>query len=444
MKVLLINFKDSGGGAAIAAMRLVQALNEAGVDAILAVPEKTCSSPYVMELPRKKRNFFSKAFRWLGNYIGKILLQIYLPIADRIHFHPFRFSTTNGIFHTTNFKSECDFDVNWINSSDFDVVNLHWINDVVSTKDIAKISKPIVWTMHDSWPCCGAEHHPNVMEDDTRWQVGYYRHNKPASTHGIDLCRKVWNQKKKYLSNKDITFTAPSIWEHDVLKSSALFKDRDCYLVPNIMDYSVFYPRDSKLVRLLFGIPSDRKVIGFGAAGDMDGPKAMKGSSLLFEALRRLENPEQYFLLVFGPVGSKFKSEISIPFFSSGYVANPQILACLYSACNVFVNPSIIENFSYTCLEAMSCAVPAVAFDGGGTGCLIDHKVTGYLAAPYNPVDIVYGIEYCISHSEELSENAFMKSREEYNREETVRKYVVVYEAALKKFQGGDHGGRHA
>ena len=105
MKVLLINFKDSGGGAAIAAMRLVQALNEAGVDAILAVPEKTCSSPYVMELPRKKRNFFSKAFRWLGNYIGKILLQIYLPIADRIHFHPFRFSTTNGIFHTTNFKS---------------------------------------------------------------------------------------------------------------------------------------------------------------------------------------------------------------------------------------------------------------------------------------------------------------------------------------------------
>ncbi len=433
MKVLLVNFKDSGGGAAIASMRLVQALNESGVEAVLAVPKKTSDSPYVIEIPRRRRGFAEKLLRWLGNYMGNILSQVVTPLASRIPFHPFRFSTTNGIFHTTNFRSECDCGVDWINSSDFDVVNLHWINDIICTKDIARITKPIVWTMHDSWPCCGAEHHPNVVEGDTRWQEGYYRNNKPATTHGTDLCRKVWRQKRRYLAGKDIVFTAPSAWERDVLTSSALFRGKECFLAPNVMDHDSFYPRDRQLVRKLFGIPEDKKVIAFGAAGDMDGPKAMKGSALLFEALRALHDSGQYFLLVFGPVGPAFKEAIGIPFFASGYIANPQILACLYSASDVFVNSSIIESFSYTCLEAMSCGVPAVAFDVGGTGCLIEHKRTGYLAPPYDAAELARGVEYCLERREELSEHALRKSRQEFSREETVRKYMAAYEAALSR-----------
>ncbi|MBQ9539099.1 MAG: hypothetical protein IJU95_07495, partial [Treponema sp.] len=120
MKVLLINFKDSGGGAAIASMRLVKALNDSGVEAVLAVPHKSSDSPYVIELPRKKRMVLVKAFRWLLNYLWHVYSSLVFPITDRIPFHPFRFTTTNGIFHTTNFKSECDFDVNWLNMSDFD------------------------------------------------------------------------------------------------------------------------------------------------------------------------------------------------------------------------------------------------------------------------------------------------------------------------------------
>lgn len=438
MKVLLINFKDSGGGAAIASMRLLEALNEAGVQAVLAVPKKTCTSPFVTELPKKRRGFFNKLVRWLVNYFSHILSQIFDPVVSRIPFHPFRFTTTNGIFHTTNFRSEADIDVDWINRSDFDVVNLHWINDIVCNKDIARIRKPLVWTMHDSWPCCGAEHHPDVMEGDTRWQQGYYRNNKPSGTHGVDLCRKVWKQKKKYLAGKRIIFTAPSQWEHDVLTSSALFGGSDCYLVPNIIDHRVFYPRDRQEVRKLFGLPSGKKIIGFGAAGNMDGPGAMKGSGLLFEALNRLEDKEGYFLIVFGPVGPAFKQAISIPFFASGYVASPQILACLYSACDVFVNTSIIESFSYTCLEAASCGVPSVAFDVGGTGCMIRHKETGYLASPYKAEEITAGIRYCLEHSGKLSASALHRAREAFDRDKTVRKYIEVYEAALRGAQASE------
>ena len=58
MKILLINYTDAGGGAAIASLRLVTALNEHGFYARLGVKEKKTSSPYVFELPKKKQSIF--------------------------------------------------------------------------------------------------------------------------------------------------------------------------------------------------------------------------------------------------------------------------------------------------------------------------------------------------------------------------------------------------
>ena len=162
------------------------------------------------------------------------------------------------------------------------------------------------------------------------------------------------------------------------------------------------------------------------------------GSGILFDALNRLEDKDAYFLLVFGPVGPAFKQAVSIPFFSSGYVASPQILACLYSACDVFVNTSIIESFSYTCLESASCGVPSVAFDVGGTGCMIRHKETGYLASPYKAEEITDGIRYCLEHSGKLSASALGRAREAFDRDKTVRKYIEVYEAALRGAQASE------
>ena len=44
-----------------------------------------------------------------------------------------------------------------------DVIHLHWINQgMLSLKNIEKIlasGKPVVWTMHDMWPCTGICHY---------------------------------------------------------------------------------------------------------------------------------------------------------------------------------------------------------------------------------------------------------------------------------------------
>ena len=423
MKILLINYTDAGGGAAIAALRLVSALNEHGINARLGVKEKRTSSPYVFELPKKKQNIFlrkaSKAFFYFS--------KIFAPCTKS--FKP-RFITSNRIIHYTNYKSKTD--INCINDSDFDIINLHWIIDTISIKDISKIKKPIVWTMHDSWPCCGAEHHPNFFENDTRWKTGYYPNNKPKSTKGIDLCRKVWLQKKKYLIGKEIFFTTPSRWEADILSSSSLFSKCNCQIIPNLIPEKVFYPRNKKAAREMYNIPNDKIIIGFGAAYDIDDPKSMKGSFYLLETLKQLKNPEKFFLVVFGPAGDAFTSEISIPFFASGYISNFNILASLYSVCDIVVNPSLIENLPTICLEALFCGIPSVAFDVGGTSDIVKHKKTGFLATPFKPEELAQGIEWCTKNLTELSDNCLKKAKTDFCEENIIKEMLNCYKSCIE------------
>ena len=416
MKILLINYSDTGGGAAMAAVRLVNALNENGVYARLGVLKKSSANPYVFKLPQKKKFLHNEKLEKVFNLFSE---KIYKKILNHI------FKTTNGIKHTTNFHSNTD--VNWINNSEFELVNLHWISGVICNKDLAKITKPLVWTMHDSWPCCGAEHHPNIIENDTRWKEGYYRNNKPESTHGIDLCRKVWLQKKKYLANKKISFIAPSNWEKNILKESALFGNCDCTVIPNIIDTNIFHQKDKTQARSLLGIPNNKKVLGFGAAYDIDNPKSMKGSYYLLETLNKLQNPDDYYLVIFGPVTDSFTSKIQIPFFASGYISNPNILSLLYSCCDVFLNPSLIENLPTTSLEAICCGVPVVAFDVGGTSDIVVHKETGYLATAYKSDEIIEGVDWCIQNQRIINTECITKSTSHFNKENTISRYIELF-----------------
>ena len=57
-----------------------------------------------------------------------------------------------------------------INNTDCDIVNLHWIgNNLIPIKDLKRINKPIVWTLHDMWPYTGSEHYTKSL----RFVEGY-------------------------------------------------------------------------------------------------------------------------------------------------------------------------------------------------------------------------------------------------------------------------------
>lgn len=423
MKVLLINTTDTGGGAAIAAVRILNSLNKNGIYARLGVEIKNSNNPNIFELPKKKNKLLKKILYKTIGYLGRVFHPIikFLPKFNN-------FKTTNEILHSTNYKSETDVD--WINNSDYDVINLHWISGTICNKDIAKITKPIIWTMHDTWPFCGAEHYPNILEHDERYKHPYTRNNKPNSTKGIDLCRKVWLQKNKYLSNKNITFISPSNWEAECIKESSLFSKNKCYVIHNVIPSDIYKKKDKQSIRKLLNIPDNKKVLGFGAAYGINNPRSVKGSFYLLQALQQLKEPASYFLLVFGDAKEEFTSKISIDYQSMGFVSNPIVLSLFYNACDVFICPSIVENLPNTCLESLFCGVPSVAFNSGGTKDIVEHKNTGYLAKPFDVNDLANGIEWC-ANNKILSKNCIEKALIDFDEKEIIQSYVKTYSSVL-------------
>lgn len=415
MKVLLLSHSDSGGGGAIAAYRLANSLQSNGIDVMMGVCEKKTTNDFVFKM-YPQHDYINRFKRKILRMFERFILS--------------NFSSSNNVLHSMNMYSRID--ITTIDESDYDIVHLHWINNnMISIKDISKISKPLIWTMHDCWPFCGAEHYPNILENDRRFEVGYTRDTKPKSTKGFDICRITFNRKKKYLAEKKIYFISPSLYEKQLLEKSALFAKSNCRVIPNIIDKSVFAKKDKNEARKLFNLPLDRKIIGFGAAYGVSNSKSIKGGHLLVEVLSKIsekEVSEKYNLLVFGKADDEFKKDACMDTFFSGYIENTSILSALYNCCDVFICPSIIENLPYTVLESISCGVPVAAFRIGGIPDIIIHKYNGYLAEPFNIDDLAKGVRYCMVNNSELSRNALIKSQECFNEDRAVRQMIELYE----------------
>src|SRR5699024_7725510 len=63
-----------------------------------------------------------------------------------------------------------------IKDINLDLIHLHWVGgDFLRIEDLPSLQVPIVWTLHDMWPFCGAEH---VAYQNDRWENGYTRSNR--------------------------------------------------------------------------------------------------------------------------------------------------------------------------------------------------------------------------------------------------------------------------
>jgi glycosyltransferase involved in cell wall biosynthesis len=419
MKVLFLNTYDNMGGAARATYRLFEEMRTKGVNVKLGVMEKKTSDSDVLLLRL-----------WRNKTIGAKLRYKYLSMLKWRHKKTF--STSNLIFHSENLLTHVDID--YINNSDFDLVHLHWINDdFISIEDIARINKPLVWTMHDSWPVCGAEHHPNILEKDERFAVGYARANKPATTLGTDICRQAWLRKMVAWKNLRCYFVAPSIYEQQILVKSALahYCGLPCKVIPNVIPTQAYRPLDKKYLRKLLQIPDGKKIIGFGADHYTGDKMSIKGGNFLIKSLEKIKSKNKYHGVMFGRIDSEFVSHLPLPVTTMGYVSHDYLLSIIYNICDVFVCPSVIESFGNVCLEAMSCGVPVAAFRTGGIPDIVEHKKTGYLAKLFDTDDLAHGILYCLENQSKLSAAGIIKAKRDFDTSKIVKQHLQVYQQAI-------------
>jgi glycosyltransferase involved in cell wall biosynthesis len=107
----------------------------------------------------------------------------------------------------------------------------------------------------------------------------------------------------------------------------------------------------------------------------------------------------------------------------------------LYSAADVTIVPSLQENLSNVILESLSCGTPVVGFKIGGNSDMIEHKINGYLAEPYQSDDLAYGIAWILNNenSKEISKMARGKVLENFDSKLVAKKYIELYSKKINK-----------
>ena len=275
-----------------------------------------------------------------------------------------------------------------IRDSPADIVHLHWIPGLLGVADLPAIDRPVVWTFHDQWPICGAEHYTELE----RPRLGYEKGNRAPSASGPDLDRWTWQRKRRAWKSFMPTIVCSSHWLGAATRASLMFGDRDIHVVATPLDTTLYRQQDRAAARARLGLPGDRKLILFGA---WDATRdRRKGFHVLSEALRLLSLrglASGADLVLFGAKGDGPVQGFNTHWL--GFVEGETDMSRIYSACDMLAIPSLQDNFPNVLAEAMACGLPAVGSDTGGIPDLIRHGETGLLAAPGDAVQLAGNLE---------------------------------------------------
>lgn len=405
MKSLILSSTDVEGGAARAAYRVHRGLISMGIESQMLVRGKFSADRTVMA----EKSIITK----LGPPANSIPLRRY-PKRDRLLFSPQWFP---------------DAIAGKVAKINPDVVNLHWVcNGFIQIETLAKLNKPLVWTLQDMWPFTGGCHY---SEGCDRYQNSCGQCPQLKSSRDRDLSRQVWERKFKAWKNINLTIVTPSSWMADCVSSSSLFGQRRVEVIPFCLDTKIYRPIESQIARNLLNLPQDKQLVLFGAIAATADPR--KGFNLLLPALQKLSQSgwqNQLELVVFGSAEPENPVDLGFKANYLGSFSDDIALALVYSAADVMIVPSLQESFGQTASEALACGTPVVAFNATGLKDIVDHQVNGYLVKPYEIEDLREGIKWVLNDSDrlkKLKENARKKAEKAFTLEQQAQQYISLY-----------------
>lgn len=246
-----------------------------------------------------------------------------------------------------------------------DLIHLHelhayFANSKPLIEHIKKKKIPVVWTFHCEYMYTGK---CGYAYDCERWKFGCGKcpavQDYPKSII-FDHTKSMFEQKRRLLSDLNFTIVTPSQWLADRVKQSFL-KNKEFRVIHNGIDTDrVFYPRtksETDLLRKKYQL-GNRKIILSVAPNIME---ERKGGRQVLEIANQM--PELQFILVGANESRKHSDNVLMV----QRTKNQNELAEWYSMADLFLICSKKENFPTTCLEALSCGVPIVGIDEGGT-----------------------------------------------------------------------------
>ncbi len=417
LKIVLLSYHNHNGGAAIACGRLHDALEKAGHQVTTLVQEKTGNDPSIS----------------LASSVWKKWMAFARFVAERLYFARFerdksiRFLFNPGIFGQDISQHPALLEA--------DIIHLHWVNfgflSIATIEKILQINKPVYWTLHDMWTFTGGCHHSGNCQGYESACGNCKFLAQPASN---DLSHQLWSKKVKQFQYPNLHIITCSDWLGRRAKSSSILKGIKIKTIANAIDLQIFKPGDQKKAKSELGLQPDKHYLLF-VAMRVSAPE--KGFSLLKTALQQWVNlhpdkAQNTELLVVGEISdSQIMQSLALPLHTLGKIQDVPTMILAYQSAEMFITPSLEENLPNTIMEAMACGTPCLGFKVGGIPEMIDHQTNGFVADRIQAEDLCEGIDFIVSRSKELGNEARKKVETHYEASIIAQKHLQFYQTSL-------------
>lgn len=311
-----------------------------------------------------------------------------------------------------------------------DIIHLHnlhgyYLNIEILFNYLATLTIPIVWTLHDCWPFTGHCSHFDYIGCE-KWKTQCYKcpqkSEYPAS-FGFDRSKKNYDLKKQlFTSVKNLTIVPVSNWLANLVKDSFLAKF-PFQVIHNGINTSAFKPVDFSSVLEKYRI--ENKIILAGVASIWSSRKGLRD---FMELAQRLNAIYQIVL-----VGLTEKQMRQLPqnIIGISRTENVQELAQIYSAADIFINPTWEDNFPTTNLEAMACCTPVISYKTGGSPESIDSN-TGIIVKKGSIEELIEAINEIQKKGKEFySPFCIKRIQQLYDKNNRYKDYINLYKSLI-------------
>lgn len=306
-----------------------------------------------------------------------------------------------------------------------DVIHLHnlhnrTINLPMLVAYIKKRKIPTLWTLHDCWAFTGQCPHFTMAKCD-KWKSGCGGCSQIRSYPDafVDRTRFMWKKKRSWFTGvPDMTLVTPSQWLADLVKQSFL-REYSVKVIPNGIDLSIFKPRVSDF-RKRYRIPDGKNIL----LGVAFGWGVRKGLDVFLELAKRLDGAKYQIVLV----GTDDSVDKQLPesIISIHRTENQQQLVEIYTAADLFVNPTREENYPTVNMESIACGTPVLTFRTGGSPEIVSPDTGSVVDC--DDVDSLEKEIVRICQTKPYTEEQCLNRAAEFDQFHRFKEYIRLYE----------------
>ena len=277
----------------------------------------------------------------------------------------------------------------------------------------------IVWTFHDCWAFTAyCPHFTMVKCDEWKTQCSQCVQKKEY-TWIFDRSSYVYHKKKELLQGLNLTIVTPSRWLADLVKQSFL-KEYDIEVINNGIDIEIFNPVASKF-REKHNLEDKRIILGVSFDWSFK-----KGMDVFLELSKRL--PSDYVVVL---VGTNDEVDQKLPenILSIHRTQSQQELAEIYSAADVFINPTREDTYPTVNMEAIACGTPVITFNTGGSPEMIDETCGSIINC--DDIDAFEKEILRICTEDVYKKEECVKKATRFEQKERFKEYLDLYERVI-------------